>query len=278
MRYINNVLPISSTHSRSVKVVMSTKIFEERCVVLLGKSGAGKSTVANQLAEHDPMSSKDPPFKVSTQVLQSVTRDVSHTDRIFTREDVQYKVTVIDTVGLFDTKALGHDDLFDKIEEYFNNHIKGVNIILFVFRQGRMTEEEIKVFSFVESRLTKEFSPISALAITGCENMDDEARKALINEFEGDQETKRIASQMGKGIYPVGFPNIKTLRPVLREAYKPQMDKDRDTLLDLVFHAKKLHLTKQLFLEKVKPAAQEAYDAINPTNESSSSSWSCNIF
>ena len=138
-----------------------------------------------------------------------------------------------------------------------------------------MTEEENEVFSSIESRLTEEFSSISALAITGCENMDDEAREELLNEFEGNQETKKIADQMGKGIYPVGFPSIETMPPVLREAYKPQMTKDRDTLLDLVFRAKKLHLTKELFLEKVKPVAQEAYDTVS--QESSSSGWSCNL-
>ena len=254
----------------------SSKTVEERCVVVLGKSGAGKSTVANQLADHNPMSSKAPPFKVSKQILQSVTRDVSHTVQSFPRGDVEYRVTVIDTVGLFDTKALGHDDLFDKIETHFRDHINAVNVILFVFRQGRMTEEEKKVFSFIESRLTREFSPISALAITGCENMNDEARKALVNEFEGDQETKRIADQMGKGIHPVGFPSIETMQPILREAYKPQMAKDRATLLDLVFHAKKLHLTRELFLEKVKPAAQEAYDTIS--QQPNPSGWSCNLF
>ena len=250
----------------------TTTILKERCVVVLGKSGAGKSTVANQLADYDPTSPEDPPFKVSKQILQSVTRNVTHADRLFTRGNIQYKVTVIDTVGLFDTKALGHDVLFDKIEKYFKNHIKGVNVILFVFRQGRMTEEERKVFSFIESRLTKEFSPISALAITGCENLDDKAREELVNEFEGDQYTKRIANQMEKGIYPVGFPSVDTLRPVLQEAYKEQMAEDKKTLLDVIFRAEELHLTHEIFVEKVKPAAEEAYDT---TQESRS--W-CNIF
>ena len=221
----------------------------EKCVLILGKCRAGKTTIANQLAGYDPVSNEDLPFK------QNVKDAVSHAVKPFTRENVQYKVTVIDTVGLFDTKTLGHNDLFDKIGQYFkSSHIKGVNVILFVFRQGRMTDEERKVFSLAESR----FAPFSALAITGCENMDDEARKALVREFEGDQETKRIASQMGKGIYPVGFPSIKTMKPVLREVYKPQMDKDRDTLLNLVFHANDFCSTQQLFPSTVKPASSEA--------------------
>ena len=218
----------------------------EKCVLIVGKCGAGKSTIANQLAGYDPLSNENPPFE------PSVTRNVSHTESIITRGNVRYKVTVIDTVGLFDTMAVGHDDVFDKIKEYFKNHlhIKGVNVILFVFRKGRVTEEEKMVFSLIESRLTKELLPISALAITGCENLDDEAREGLVNEFEGHQDTKRIAGQMRKGIYPVGFPSVETLKPILREAYKPQMMKDRDTLLDLVFQAEEFYSTQQLFLKK----------------------------
>ena len=153
----------------------------EKCVLILGKCRAGKTAIANQIAGYDPVSNEDLPYK------QNVKDAVSHAVKLFTRENVQYKVTVIDIVGLFDTKTLGHNDLFDKIGQYFkSSHIKGVNVILFVFRQGRMTDEERKVFSLAESRFAMEISPFSALAFTGCENMDDEARKALlVREFEG---------------------------------------------------------------------------------------------
>ena len=84
-------------------------IVEERCVVLLGKSGAGKSTVANMLVGHNPLSSYDPPFAVSTAVLQSVTRDISHITYEFKQDGILYRLKVIDTVGLFDTGAAGKD-------------------------------------------------------------------------------------------------------------------------------------------------------------------------
>ena len=51
----------------------------------MGKSGAGKSTVANMLVGHDPMSPYEPPFGVSQQVLQSVTREVKHEVYTFTQ-------------------------------------------------------------------------------------------------------------------------------------------------------------------------------------------------
>lgn len=228
------------------------QIVRKRCVVLMGKSGAGKSTIANMLVGHDPMES-DPPFGVSQQVLQSVTRDVKHEVYTFTQGNILYEITVIDTVGLFDTRIEGQDPIFDKIEEYFKDRIEGINVILFVFKKGRLTAEEQEVFSFIRGRFDQEISPISALAVTGCEMDTPQARASLVKEFGRDDVTRRIASQMKKGIYPVGFPPVKDMMPALQRAYKEQMEKDRETLLHLIIQADKMHLTKKLFVEKVKP-------------------------
>ena len=108
----------------------------ERCIVVLGKTGAGKSTVANMLVGCDPMSPESTRFIVSEKILASVTRDVTSAKSEFWRNNTKYVVTVIDTVGLFDNKAAGNDDVIEKIEEYFKNHIIGVNLILFVFKKG----------------------------------------------------------------------------------------------------------------------------------------------
>ena len=220
---------------------MSVVVAEKRCAVLLGKSGAGKSTIANQVVGYDPLSSNVPPFE------QGATHDIMSAEKKYTKEGLTYEVTVIDTVGLFDPNTEGRDPI-DKIVEYFKKHIIEVSILLFVFRKGRMTDEEKKVFSLLESRLVREISQISALIITGCENLDAKARNALVEEFKGNPETKPIAAQMMKGIYPVGFPDITGMNSTFQEVYKAQIAKDRQTLMDLVFEADKPHDTKKLFL------------------------------
>ena len=222
----------------------------------MGKSGAGKSTVANMLVGYDPLSSYEPPFGVSKQVLQSVTREVKHEVYKFTQGNILYEITVIDTVGLFDTEIKGQDPIFDKIEEYFKDYIEGINIVLFVFKKGRLTAEEQEVFSFIRGRFDQEISPISALAVTGCENDTPQARAAPVKEFGTNEATRRIATQMKKGIYPVGFPPVKDMIPALQHAYKEQMMEDQKTLLNLIIRADKMHLTKKLFVEQVKPAIQ----------------------
>ena len=220
--------------------------------MLMGKSGAGKSTVANQLVGHDPLSRYDPPFGVSTKVLASVTREVKHEDVEFMRGNILYRVTVIDTVGLFDTSIAGQDPIFDKIEAYFKDYIEGINLIIFVFKKGRFTAEEQEVFSFIRNKFDTEISPISALAVTGCENDTPEGRVGLVQEFQANEDTKRVANQMTMGIHPVGFPPLKAYIPQLQPIYKQMMEKDREALRELIVNAEKPHLTKKMFVENVQ--------------------------
>ena len=118
----------------------------------MGKCGAGKSTVCNQLVGHDLLSNIKPPFTVSQQVLVSTTHEVSDAQVGILRGNVQYEITVIDTVGLFDTEIKEKDPIFNMIEEYLKDRIQGINLILFVFKRGRLTEDEKEVFSFIKSR------------------------------------------------------------------------------------------------------------------------------
>ena len=234
-------------------------IVRKRCVVLMGKSGAGKSTVANMLVGHDPMSPYKPPFDVSDKVLASVTREVSDETIEFWQDNILYRVTVIDTVGLFDTNAEGNDTIFEKIEEYLKNYVEGINLILFVFKKNRLTQEEQDVFSFIRSKFSREISPISALAVTGCESDSVGVREEIVEEFRSSDVTKDIALQMAKGIYPVGFPPIKRMQPAFQQAYKQIMAEDRKTLMDLIIQSRNAHLTRTLFEEKVKPVLKVVY-------------------
>ena len=78
-------------------------IVRQRCVVLLGKREAGKSTVANHLVGHDPLSPDEPPFEVldPTHVLVSWIEVRQKTVEFMWENDL-YRVTVIETVGFFD--------------------------------------------------------------------------------------------------------------------------------------------------------------------------------
>ena len=220
-------------------------------MVVMGKSDAGKSTIANYLIGHDPLSHSDRPFEVSTKVLsESVTPEVKFEATEFTRENVLYRVTVIDTVGLFGNCIADQDSIFDKIETFFKDSIDGINLILFVFKKGRFTAEERDTFSYIRNRFDPDISHISALAVTHCENDSPRAREDLIKEFQANEYTKPIADEMKMGIYPVGFPPLNTYEPQHQAIYKRQMEQDKKALEDLIVKAGRVHLTRKLFVKK----------------------------
>ena len=209
----------------------------ERCVLLLGKSGAGKSSVANHLVGHDPLSPDEPPFRVSN-------REVQHKTVEFMWDNDLYRVTVVDTVGFFDTYIAieGDNIIFDRIVQYISENKLRIDLILFVYRRGRFTREEKEVFSFITKKFRekhipgcpKDISPISAVVVTGCEYMSTTEREQLVQEFKVNHATREVASQMGMGIYPVGFPPLRKMFPILQQACKKGVVQDRDTLRELI--------------------------------------------
>ena len=226
---------------------MAGRIVRKRCVLLLGKSGAGKSTMANHLVGHDPLSPDEPPFKVLNKVLASVTLEFQHETVEFMWENDLYRVTVVDTPGLFFPHGI--DLTFDGIVQYIRETEMRINLILFVFKKGRFAQEEKAMFSLIMAKFRenhsaiagcpKEISSISAVVVTGCENDDTTRQEELVQKFKVDSVTREIASQTGMGIYPVGFPNVKDFtNPILQQAYIPQMEKYRDTLKGLIARAR----------------------------------------
>ena len=214
---------------------MAGRVVREGCVLLLGKSGAGKSSVANHLLRHDPLSPDAPPFFVNCEVFQSGTREVTHKTVEFMWENDLYRVTVVDTPGLFDTC----NPVFDRIVvPYIRENNLRIDLILFVTRKGCLTVEERKIFSLIMAKLRSTPPFVSALVVTGCESDDATTREEFVQEFKVNPVTREIASQMGMGIYPVGFPPLSGLPPVFQQAYIPQMVKDRDMLLDLILQGR----------------------------------------
>ena len=218
---------------------MAEGVVRERCVLLLGKTEAGKSAVANHLVGHDPLSPApdEPPF-----AAESVTSEIVE----FTWENDSYRVTVVDTPGLY--LPNGEKLIFDKVVQYIRENKLRIDLILFVVKEGPI-EEEKAMFSFIMAKFREKHS---ALAIAGCPQdissisalvvmvCDTTAREEFVQKYKVDRRTGELASQMGMGIYPVGFPPVECYPdPVLKtKAHRPQMDKDRDTLRGLIARAK----------------------------------------
>ena len=219
---------------------MAGRIVWNRCVVLLGKSGAGKSIVANHLVGHNSLSPDEPLFA-------DEAREVKHETVEFMWENDLYQLMVVDTPGLFFPHGINL--IYDRIVQYVRELELRIDLILFVLKKGRFTREEKDMFSFIMAKFRKnhsaiagcpkEISSISAVVVTGCESLTTTAQEELVQKFKVNSVTREIASQTGMGIHPVGFPNVKDFtNPILQQAYIPQMEKDRDMLRELIARAR----------------------------------------
>ena len=234
----------------------SVSRMHKRNVVVLGKTGAGKSTIANKILETTDERTSDRPFEVSHAVMTSVTEGTTASTAVLrTSEGVEYLVQVVDTVGLFDTRPdRSNITIMREIKSYFKERLPdGLNLVLFVFKQGRWTEEEQKTFDFISSHFVAEVSSISALVITGCDGYTDEMKANLISEFRRLQP--KIADFMKQGIHPVAFPDITKLKAQIQEAHEQYQKIDQDILRKLVYSSKESKLSKEVlqdtFWEKV---------------------------
>ena len=102
------------------------------------------------------------------------------------------------------------------------------------------------MFEFIMNRFCG-ISPISALVVTHCEGVEEEAREDLIRGFRTNQHTADIAKVMQKGIYTVGFPDLSYERPRIRPILKEDMAADAKTLRNLMYRSTDMLPTKDIF-------------------------------
>ena len=221
-----------------------SRIVEYRGVMVVGKTGAGKSTISNAFARSDDR------FSVSGCV-SSWTKQCDHCLVEVTEGNTFYTMKVMDTVGLFDTGPKTNDETIATLKKYVQKNFKeGMNLVVFVLREGRFTPEEKNSFDFIRSEFGEHISVMSALVITNCDNKDDKARRDLIQEFRSNPLTKSTAEFMKAGIYAVGFPpkrDYMKLPLAVRAYYEESIAKDKEQLWGVVKRSTKARLIEELY-------------------------------
>ena len=242
-----------------------------RNILVIGKTGAGKSTVANKIIGQNV-------FTTSGSV-ESRTSVNSHCDVMVVdeRNGNLYAIRMIDTIGFEDTgnedrDKTSNEEIIESVKRYFQTYTpEGLHLIIFVYRKGRFTQEEKKVFDFIAEKFEADIKPLSALVITCCDNETDEAREEIISNFREKPLTRRIANLMGKGIYAVGFPDLENTIPHFRSTYRELSDKYVTTLRQLIYSCEIIHLREEIASEIFWRKLLELYQIALV------SSWFCGI-
>ena len=230
----------------------------KRCnIVVLGVMGSGKSTVANKILRHKA-------FDVAANPT-SVTKMVSCAERVIEGPGkVMYSVKVVDTVGFSDPDK-DPDIILKDLRRFFQTSVvEGVSLVLFVSRK-RFTNEVIETIERIKENF-KEISPMSALVITNCDAMTEEARAELLESIKRDKASHvvKVCSFMKKGIYAVGFPDLKDTREEFKPIYEKVMEADIKTLHQVIYQSTEMRLTSDmLYDEKFWDKVKES-EVINP--------------
>jgi len=147
--------------------------------MLIGRTGAGKSSLANLLVDDESL------FKVGTGSV-SATRD--YQTELFDDKETGVTYRVIDTIGLGDTE-LSEEEVLDKLGEITERLENGLHQVIFVV-SGRFTKEEIKVFETLKVIFGDE-------VVSHCTIVRNHFPK-FRNLTQGEEDSESLVDEEGK--------------------------------------------------------------------------------
>jgi GTPase Era involved in 16S rRNA processing len=150
-------------------------------VLLIGRSQCGKSAIVKLLA--DPTDSVASTGFSDTKALSC--KRLSFTD---SETNVKYQLNIIDTAGLGESQRDGcsrsDEELLHAISAGCQASVNHLNIICFVSIALRINAEDVLIIEKLQHALGPEYSAISMLVLTHCDEYDTQLIDSFVRRTE----------------------------------------------------------------------------------------------